>query len=128
VGGFVEAIAKQQNKSKKEMKNDFFEHSRSALPRWMSWGDGDLRGWRALVGDKRSSAASRWWRLEGDSLKLAVAREDAGSTALEALRHAQLRGTSVLITAFAQLGSLLTSPPADPRSVAMCRSVTRGMP
>ena len=72
MGGFVEAIAKQQNKSKKEMENDFVEHSRSALPRWMSCGDGDLRDWRAFVGDKRGSAASRWWRLEGDSLKLAV--------------------------------------------------------
>jgi NAD(P)-dependent dehydrogenase (short-subunit alcohol dehydrogenase family) len=28
VGGFVEAMAKQQNKSKKEMEHDFFEHAR----------------------------------------------------------------------------------------------------
>ncbi len=28
VSGFVEAMAKQQNKSKKEMENDFFEHAR----------------------------------------------------------------------------------------------------
>ena len=28
VGGFIEAMAKQQNKSKKEMEKDFFEHAR----------------------------------------------------------------------------------------------------
>lgn len=28
VGAFVEAMAKQQNKSKKEMEKDFFEHAR----------------------------------------------------------------------------------------------------
>jgi NAD(P)-dependent dehydrogenase (short-subunit alcohol dehydrogenase family) len=28
VGGFVEAMAKQENKSKKEMESDFFEHAR----------------------------------------------------------------------------------------------------
>jgi len=64
VGGFVEAIAKQQNKSKKEMKNDFFEHSRSALPRWMSCGDGDLRGWRAFVGDNGAAL-----RVDGGVLR-----------------------------------------------------------
>ena len=37
-------------------------------------------------------------------------------------------GVSHRTTAFAQFGSLLASPPADPRSVAMCRSVTPGMP
>ena len=41
VGGFVEAMAKQQNKSKKEMEKDFFEHARpsSLLKRFATVGE-----------------------------------------------------------------------------------------
>ena len=72
---FVEAMAKQQKKSKAEVEKDFLEHVRpsSLLKRFATVDEvaamATLPGWRAFFSDERGSAASRWRRREGDSLE-----------------------------------------------------------
>src|SRR5205807_7905549 len=94
VGAFVEAMAKQENKSKAELVKQFFEHVRpsSLLKRFATVdevaADGDLPSWRGLFSDERGSTASRWRCREGDSLmrsgssRLTLIRSGSSSIAI----------------------------------------------
>jgi NAD(P)-dependent dehydrogenase (short-subunit alcohol dehydrogenase family) len=73
VGGFVEAMAKKQNKSKKEMENDFVREARpSSLLKRFATVD-EVAAMATYVAGELSSATngaalSRWRRRKGDSL------------------------------------------------------------